>query len=76
MLKKLHEENLATIEKKLKYKGITFVLCLFLGLFGAHKFYEEKMGMGFLYFFTGGLFGIGWMADIIIILFKPNTYYV
>ena len=26
---------------------------------GAHKFYEGKIGMGVLYIFTGGLFGIG-----------------
>ncbi|MCL1803280.1 MAG: NINE protein [Eubacteriaceae bacterium] len=41
-----------------------------------HKFYEEKIGMGILYIFTGGLFGIGWLIDLIKIATGPETYYV
>ena len=52
-----------------------FFLCLFLGLIGAHKFYEGKIGMGVLYIFTGGLFGIGAFVDLIVILCKPGPYY-
>lgn len=59
-----------------KDKWVAFFLCLFLGEFGAHKFYEGKIGMGFLYLFTCGLFFIGWIIDLISILGKPNTYYV
>lgn len=59
-----------------KNKWISFVLCLLFGYFGAHKFYEGKAGMGILYLFTCGLFGIGWFIDIFIILCKPNPYYV
>ena len=59
-----------------KNKWVAFVLCLLLGIFGAHKFYEGKAGMGILYIFTGGLFGIGWLVDLIVILCKPNPYYV
>ena len=43
------------------------VLCLFLGIFGAHHFYARRPGMGILYLFTAGLFGIGWLIDIILI---------
>lgn len=57
-------------------KWTAFLLCLFLGYFGAHKFYERKTGMGILYLFTFGLFGIGWLIDLIVILCKPNPYYV
>lgn len=57
-------------------KWVAFFLCLFLGYFGAHKFYEGKIGMGILYIFTLGIFGIGWLIDIIIILCKPNPYWV
>lgn len=57
-------------------KWVAFLLCLFLGYFGAHKFYEGKVGMGILYLFTLGLFGIGWIIDIISILLKPNPYFV
>ena len=57
-------------------KLVSFLLCLFLGCFGAHKFYEGKIGMGILYLFTGGLFLIGWFVDCIAILLKPNPYIV
>ena len=57
-------------------KWVAFMLCLFLGFFGAHKFYEGKTGMGILYLFTGALFGIGWVIDLVALLGKPNPYYV
>ena len=57
-------------------KWISLLLCIFLGILGAHKFYEGKTGMGILYLLTGGLCGIGWVIDIIIIALKPNPYYV
>ena len=53
-----------------KQNGRRFVLCLLLGYFGAHKFYEGKVGMGVLYLFTLGLFGIGWFVDLIVLLTK------
>ncbi len=59
-----------------KSKWVALLFCFFLGVFGAHKFYENKIGMGILYLFTGGLFGIGAFVDFIILLFKPSTYYV
>lgn len=59
-----------------KNKWVAFILCLFLGAIGIHKFYEGKVGMGILYIFTVGLFGIGWLIDLIAILLKPTTYYV
>ena len=59
-----------------KNKWVAFFLCLFLGFLGAHKFYEGKIGTGILYLLTVGLFGIGWIIDIIILLFKPNPYIV
>ena len=61
---------------KLLSKWTAFFLCLFLGCIGAHKFYEGKTGMGILYLFTFGLFGIGWFIDLIALLFKPNHYYI
>ncbi len=61
---------------RMRNKWTAFLLCLFLGGIGAHKFYEGKTGMGILYIFTAGLFGIGWLIDLIVLLFKPNPYYV
>lgn len=62
--------------RQLKSKWAALALCFFFGLIGAHKFYEGKTGMGILYLFTGGLFGIGAIIDFIILLFKPSHYEV
>ena len=59
-----------------KDKWVAFILCFFFGVFGAHCFYEGRVGAGLLRLFTGGLFGIGWLVDLITILTKPNPYYV
>ena len=52
-----------------KNKLISFFLCLFLGMFGAHKFYEGNYLLGILYLCTCGLFCVGWFKDTIF-LFK------
>ncbi|MBQ1862837.1 MAG: NINE protein [Clostridia bacterium] len=57
-----------------KSKSVALLLCVLLGLFGAHKFYEGKIVMGIVYLFTYGLFGIGWILDIIAIALKPSQY--
>lgn len=48
-------------------RKVEFLLCLFFGYFGVHKYYEGKKLQGSLYTFTLGLFGIGWVVDCIII---------
>lgn len=42
----------------------SFLLCLFLGIYGAHLFYVKKYGKGLLYLCTVGLFVVGWAIDI------------
>ena len=64
--------------EKPKNKWIAILLCLFLGGIGAHKFYEGKNGMGVLYFvlcLTGIPVFLS-IIDLIVLLFKPNEYYV
>lgn len=61
---------------KPKNKWVAFFLCLFLGVFGIHKFYEGKILMGIVYICTGGCCGIGVIIDLILLLMKPNPYYV
>lgn len=59
-----------------KKKWTAFFLCLFLGLFGAHRFYVGKIGTGILYICTGGFFAIGVFVDLIKILtgsFRDNV---
>ena len=62
------------IAGRAKNKWVSLALCIFTVC--GHKFYEGKIGMGIIYLFTGGLFGIGWFIYIISLLFKPNPYYV
>ncbi len=38
-----------------------------LGIFGAHRFYFGKPLSGVLWFFTGGLFLVGWIVDLFFI---------
>lgn len=45
----------------LAYFSVTFLL----GWLGIHKFIDGKTGMGILYLLTFGLFGIGWLIDVI-----------
>lgn len=72
----VNTNTVGTAGLKPKNKWVAFLLCLFLGGLGIHKFYEGRIGMGILYLFTGGIFGIGWIIDCIILLFKPNPYFV
>ena len=58
---------------------VKFIICLFLGPLGVHKFMEKKNGMGILYLFTMGLFGFGWIYDCIkylIVAIKSTVYEV
>ena len=47
-------------------KVIGYVLWLF-GFIGAHRFYYGKPISGTVYFFTCGLFLIGWLIDLFLI---------
>lgn len=56
-----------------KSKWLDFTLALLGGHIGIHKFYEGKIFIGILYFLTLGLFGFGWIADVILILLNKAT---
>jgi len=51
---------------------VTFLLAIFLGIFGVHRFYTKKVGTGILYLCTLGLGGIGVIWDIITLIL--HTY--
>ncbi|MBQ7761506.1 MAG: TM2 domain-containing protein [Clostridia bacterium] len=59
-----------------KNKWVALFLCIFLGFFGAHKFYEEKFFMGIVYLITCGIFGFGVFFDFFALLLKPTKYCV
>ena len=48
-------------------RGMALLLCVFLGALGMHRFYVGKTGTGFLWLLTGGLCGIGYILDMILI---------
>ena len=50
-------------------KWIELILCLSLGWLGLHRFYTGKK-YAWLYVFTCGLFGLGWLVDSLILLSK------
>lgn len=84
-------ENLGTDYDKptagSKDKVVAALLCFFLGMFGAHKFYENKVGTGILYLLTCL---IGWVlffvptlilaivciVDLVNLVTKPKRYYI
>lgn len=63
---------LKTTKTKEKNKWVVFFLCLFLGFLGIHRFYERKILTGLLWCVTLGLWGVGWVIDLILILLRPN----
>lgn len=54
-------------------KQTTLILCILFGWTGLHHFYNKKNDLGFLYLFTGGMFCIGWIIDIIMIATKKEN---
>jgi len=70
------EPNDVNNKENPKNKWLAIIFCVFFGYFGAHKFYENKIGMGILYLCTFGLCGIGVIIDLIALLQKSDTYYV
>lgn len=53
---------------KSRNKVAAFLLCFFFGFFGVHRFYVGKIGTGFLYMFSFGVFGLGILIDLIMIV--------
>lgn len=47
-------------------KAIGYILWIF-GFLGAHRFYYGRQISGLIYFFTLGLFFIGWIVDLFLI---------
>ena len=57
------EADLRFVEGRKDY-SISWLLLVFLGVFGVHRFYLGKIATGLLYLLTGGLLLIGVLYDL------------
>ncbi|SCC20981.1 NINE protein [Gilliamella intestini] len=48
----------------MRSKGLAYLLWFFFGVWGVHRMYCGKWITGIIWFFTVGLFGIGWFLDL------------
>lgn len=65
MAKKKQIVSSADRPTSVKNKTVALVLCVFLGVLGVHRYYVGKIGTGLLWTFTAGLFGVGWIIDLV-----------
>jgi len=57
-----------------KSRTVDALLCFFLGVFGAHRFYEGKTGSAILMLCVSwATFGIWWLIDLIFIVVGKGT---
>lgn len=58
------EADIRFIQGPVDY-SVAWILLVFLGIFGIHRMYMGKWGTGIIYLFTVGLFGIGYIYDML-----------
>ncbi|MBK8200991.1 MAG: TM2 domain-containing protein [Bdellovibrionales bacterium] len=44
--------------------NVAWILLVFLGVFGIHRFYMGKFVTGIIWLLTGSLCGLGWLYDL------------
>jgi len=64
----VHRYHHKIMQKSDKKRLVALLLCLFVGVLGAHRFYTGKIGTAVLQIFTFGGLGIWCLVDVIMIL--------
>ena len=70
------EEESVETDVSRKHWKTALILAATMGNLGMHRFYCQKYVTGTIWLLTFGLFGIGWLTDVIMILagrFKDNS---
>jgi len=74
-LGKLPPEEQAVFEEEYARKRRNKVLLLVLAiLFPIHFFFEDRVGMGLLYWLTLGGFGVWWLIEIFLVTGRSNNF--
>jgi len=51
------------------YKRLVLsIVCIFLGELGIHRLVVGRIATGLIWFLTFGVFGLGWLVDVILLL--------
>jgi hypothetical protein len=58
----------------MKSKGIAYLLLIFLGWAGGHRFYLNKFGTGIIWLLSLGLLGIGLLIDLFTLSGQVDMY--
>ena len=61
-------------DNRKKSSVIAYILWLFLGIFGVHRFYVGDFFKGILLFFTLGGFIIGWLVEFVFLQKRIEEY--
>lgn len=60
--------------KRNKSVYLAYLLLIFFGFLGFHRFYLGKVGTGIIYILTGGLFGVGLLYDLLLYWSQVDEY--